>query len=159
MGSGVHRLFEGQVQKEGHFSTRFGSQEGTLASVLAPQEGSLSCFEQPRGQFSVYCQPRGHFGTLFWLPGGHFSARFGSQEGTLAHVFQQLGHCPPLCTSLLTGVNLNFVTPQVHKEAVDLLKKLGWSCCTYWVESDPFGDCCTFLITPNTPINRKCLAF
>ena len=61
LGSGVHRLFEGQGQKEGHFSARFGS-----------QEGSLSCFNQPWGQFSVFCQPR-----------GHFSVRFGSQEGTL----------------------------------------------------------------------------
>ena len=29
---------------------------------------------------------------LFWLPRGQFNTRFGSQEGTLAHVFQQLGH-------------------------------------------------------------------
>ena len=96
----------------GHFSTRFGSQEGTLAHILAPkrelqhvfwllrghfsacfgsQEGSLSCFNQPRGQLSVFCQPRGTFGMLFWLPRGYFSARFGSQEGD----------CPPLCTSLV----------------------------------------------------------
>ena len=26
----LHRLFEGQGWKKGHFSTRFGSQEGTL---------------------------------------------------------------------------------------------------------------------------------
>ena len=55
---------------------RFGSQEGTLARVFATQEGSLSCFNQPRGQFIVFCQPR-----------GHLSVCFGSQEGTLAHVF------------------------------------------------------------------------
>ena len=32
---------------------------------------------------------------MFWLPGGHFCACFGSQEGTFARVFQQL------CTSLI----------------------------------------------------------
>ena len=74
-GSGVHRLFEGQERKEGHFSTCFGFQEGTLRCLLSPQEGSLLCFNQTRGQFSVFCQPR-------W----HFSVRFGSQEGTLASV-------------------------------------------------------------------------
>ena len=46
--SGMHRLFEGQGQKEGHFSVpfcvprghfsaHFGSQEGILARVLAPK--------------------------------------------------------------------------------------------------------------------------
>ena len=64
LNSGVHRLFEAQGRKEGHFSACFGS-----------QEGSLSCFNQPRGQFSVFCQPRGHFSMLF-----------GSQEGTLVGV-------------------------------------------------------------------------
>ena len=49
----------------------FGSQEGTLAHVWLPRGGSLSCFNQPKGQFRVFCQPRGHFG-----------ARFDSQEGT-----------------------------------------------------------------------------
>ena len=38
--SGIHRLFEGQGRKEGHFSNRFGSQEGTLARVFATQEAS-----------------------------------------------------------------------------------------------------------------------
>ena len=71
----------------GHFNVRFGSQEGTLAHVFANQEGSLSCYNQPRGQFSVYCQPREHFSVCFCHPKGHFSARFGSQEGTLAYVF------------------------------------------------------------------------
>ena len=33
--SGVHRLFEGQGRKEGHFSVCFGSQEGSLSHVLA----------------------------------------------------------------------------------------------------------------------------
>ena len=33
--SGVHRLFEGQGRKEGHFSMCFGFQEGTLAHVFA----------------------------------------------------------------------------------------------------------------------------
>lgn len=37
---------------------------------------------------------------MFWLPRVHFSTRIGSQEGTLALVFQQLGHdggnSPPL---------------------------------------------------------------
>ena len=80
------------------------------------QEGSLSCFNQPRGQFVVFCQSRGHFNALFgsqegasarvlapkmvlqrafWLPRGHFSKHFGTQEGTLVCIFQQLGHCPP----------------------------------------------------------------
>ena len=35
--SGVHRLFEGQGRKEGHFSACFVSHEGTLARVLAPK--------------------------------------------------------------------------------------------------------------------------
>ena len=82
--SGMHRLFEGQGQKEGHFSAIFGSQEGTLAQVLAPRAGSWTCFNQPRGQFTVlghfgtlFWLPRGHFST-FWLPGGHFSTRFST---------------------------------------------------------------------------------
>ena len=33
--SGVHRLFEAQGRKEGHFSTRFGSIESNLVRVLA----------------------------------------------------------------------------------------------------------------------------
>ena len=37
---------------------------------------------------------------IFWLPRRHFSARFGSQKGTVAHIFQKLGHrggdWPPL---------------------------------------------------------------
>ena len=73
--SGVHSLFEVQGRKEGHFNVHSGFQEGTLARVFATQEGSLSCFNEPRGQFSVICQPR-------W----HFSVRFGSQEGTLAYI-------------------------------------------------------------------------
>ena len=82
--SGMHRLFDGQGQKEGHFSAIFGSQEGTLAQVLAPRAGSWTCFNQPRGQFTVlghfgtlFWLPRGHFST-FWLPGGHFSAHFST---------------------------------------------------------------------------------
>ena len=47
--SGVHRLFEGEGWKEGHFIVRFGSQEGTLAHIFATQEGSLSCFNQAKG--------------------------------------------------------------------------------------------------------------
>ena len=39
-------FLKGRGEKEGHFSARFGS-----------QEGSLSCFNQPMGQFSVFCQP------------------------------------------------------------------------------------------------------
>ena len=73
--SGVHRLFEEQGQKEGHFSTHFGSQEGTLVCVFAPkravyyvltsQGGSLVCFANQEGTLACF---------------------FGSQEGTLAHV-------------------------------------------------------------------------
>ena len=74
-GSGVHRLFEGHGQKEGHFRVCFGSQEGTLARVFATQNGTWACFNQPWGQFSVFCQPR-----------GHFSTQFGCQEGTLARI-------------------------------------------------------------------------
>ena len=36
--SGVHRLFEGQGRKEGHFSVCFGFHEGTLARVLASKK-------------------------------------------------------------------------------------------------------------------------
>ena len=53
----------------------FGTQEGILARVFATREDSLSCFNQPRGQFNVFCQPR-----------EHFSTRFGSQEGNEACV-------------------------------------------------------------------------
>ena len=48
--SGVHRLFEGQGWKEGHFW-----------HVLAPKRALKR---------------------KFWLQSGHFSASFGSQEGT-----------------------------------------------------------------------------
>ena len=74
LGSGVHRLSEGQGRKEGHFSASFGSQEGTLMRVLAPkravyhvltsQGGSLVCFANKEGSLT------------------HF---FGSKEGTLVH--------------------------------------------------------------------------
>ena len=79
----MHRLFEEQGRKEGHFSVRFGSQEGTLARILTSQGGSLVCFANQEGTLACF---------------------FGSQEGILACVFQQLGHrgggdC--LCTSLL----------------------------------------------------------
>ena len=70
----------------GHFSTCFGSQEGTLACGFGSQESSLSCFNQPRGQSSGFCQPRGHFSGVLapkralkcalWFPKGHFSAFF-----------------------------------------------------------------------------------
>ena len=73
--SGVHRLFEGQGQKGGHFSARFGSQEGTLARVFASKRAVYNFLTSQGGQFSVFFQLR-----------GHFSARFDSQEGTLAHV-------------------------------------------------------------------------
>ena len=66
--SGVHRLFEGQGRKEGHFSVRFGSQEGTLACVLAPkravyhvlnsQGGSLMCFANQEGTLARVLAPR-----------------------------------------------------------------------------------------------------
>ena len=90
--------------QRGHFSACFGS-----------QERSLSCFNQARGQFSVFCQPRGHFGMLF-----------GSQEDTLVHVLAPRGHFsprfstigpqggqlppPPLCTSLGGIVRVSNVT-------------------------------------------------
>ena len=71
----MHRLFEGQGWKEGHFSVHFGSQEGTLVRVLAPkravyhvltsQRGSLVCFANQEGTLACF---------------------FGSQEGTLACV-------------------------------------------------------------------------
>ena len=67
----VHRLFEEQGRKEGHFSVRFGSQEGTLARILTSQGGSLVCFANQAGTLACF---------------------FGSQEGILACVFQQLGH-------------------------------------------------------------------
>ena len=45
---GVRRLFEGQGRREGHFSMRFGSQEGTLAHVLAPKRAVWHAFLAPR---------------------------------------------------------------------------------------------------------------
>ena len=81
----MHRLLEGQGRKEGHFSACFGSQEGTLAHVLAPERIVYHVLTSQGGSL-VFCRPRGHFGTLFWLPRGHFSASFGSQEGTLVRV-------------------------------------------------------------------------
>ena len=60
----------------GHFSVRFGS-----------QEGSLLCFNQPRGQLSVFRQPRGHYSTCFGSQESTL-AYVLAQEGTLAHVFQ-----------------------------------------------------------------------
>ena len=84
--SGVHRLFEGQGRKEGHFSVCFGSHEGTLTRVLAPERALQCAFWLPRGHFSMCFGS--HEGTLkrVLLPRGHFSMRFGSQEGTLARV-------------------------------------------------------------------------
>ena len=71
----MRRLFQGQGRKEGHFSAHFGSQEGTVAHVLAPgrtvyhvltsQRGSLVCFANQEGTLARF---------------------FGSQERTLAHV-------------------------------------------------------------------------
>ena len=62
--SGVHRLFEGQGWKEGHFSMCFGPQEGTLALVFAPkravycvltsQGGSLVCFANKEGTLARF---------------------------------------------------------------------------------------------------------
>ena len=83
--SDVHRLFEGLGRKEGHFSKRFGSKDGTFARVLAPkkavyhvltsQGGSLVCFADQAGTLARF---------------------FGSPEGTLAHVTS--------CTSLLGSI-------------------------------------------------------
>ena len=66
--SGVHRLFEGQGRKEGHFSAPFGSQEGTLACVLVPkrtvyhvltsQGGSLVCIINKEGTLGHVLAPR-----------------------------------------------------------------------------------------------------
>ena len=59
-----------RTKRKGHFTVQFGS-----------QEGSLSCFNQPRGQFSL-------FGLLFWLPRRHFSTHFstiGPRGGNCAH--------------------------------------------------------------------------
>ena len=70
----------------GHFSVRFGSQEGTVAHTFATQEGSLSCFNQPRGQCVL--APKRTLWHAYWLPRGHFSMRFGSQKGTLARNLQ-----------------------------------------------------------------------
>ena len=75
LSSGVHRRFEGQGQKEGHFSARFGSQEGPLAGILALKRalyhvltshgGSLVCFANQEGILACF---------------------FSFQEGTLARI-------------------------------------------------------------------------
>ena len=73
LSSDMHRLSEGQGQKEGHFSAfcfYFGSQEGTLACVFPPKR-------------AVYHVLTSHGGNL---------VGFATQEGTLACIFQQLGH-------------------------------------------------------------------
>ena len=89
--SGVHRLFEGQGRKEGHFSAfwlpkgqfgmRFGSLEGTLACILAPKRAVYHVLTSQAG--SLVC---------FANQGGTLTHFLGSQESTLALVFQQLGH-------------------------------------------------------------------
>ena len=73
--SGVHRLFEGQGRKEGHFSTHFGSQEGTLAH-FGSQEGTLVCVLAPKR--AVYHVLTSHGGSLIC---------YANLEGTLACFF------------------------------------------------------------------------
>ena len=58
---------------------------------------------------------------MLWLPRGHFSARFGSQEGTLVHVFQQLSLEPPLVH--ITGPHHRTETPPLISAAVGLINR------------------------------------
>ena len=53
----MHRLFEGQGRKEGHFSARFVSQEGSL-SCLTSQVDSLVCFNNQEGTLVRVLAPR-----------------------------------------------------------------------------------------------------
>ena len=60
----MHILFEGQGRKEGHFSARFDSKEGTLVHVLASkravyhvltsQGGSFVCFVYQEGTLACF---------------------------------------------------------------------------------------------------------
>ena len=62
--------------------------KGTLARVLAPkravyhvltsQGGSLLCFANQEGTLAHVLAPRRALYRMFWLPGGHFTACFGS---------------------------------------------------------------------------------
>ena len=56
------------------------TEEGTLGRILGPNRAVYHILTSQGGQFSVFCQAR-----------GHFSASFGSQEGTLARVL-------PMCS-------------------------------------------------------------
>ena len=96
---------------------RFGSQEGTLACVLAPkravyhvltsQWGRLVCFANHEGTLVRVLAPNRAFKPVFWLSRGHFSVRFGFQEGTLARFWLPRGHfstrMPPPCAPLALG--------------------------------------------------------
>ena len=115
--SGMHRLLEGQGQKEGHFSTRFGSQEGTLVHVLASksavyhvltsQGGSLVCFANQEGTLArIFGSQEGNLAHVF-TPGGHFNRRFstiGPQGGMTAP--PPLVHITGLLIFLHTAVGL-----------------------------------------------------
>ena len=70
----------------------FANQEGTLARVLIPRRALYRTFWLPGGHFIARFDSQKGALARVWLPEGHFSARFGSQEGTLARVFQQSGH-------------------------------------------------------------------
>ena len=59
----------------GHFSVRFGSQEGTLARVLAPKSGVYHALTNQGGSLVFFANQEGTLAC--------FS---GSQEGTLAHI-------------------------------------------------------------------------
>ena len=74
-GSGVHSLFEGQEWKEGHFSTCFGSQEGTLVCVLAPKRAVYHVLTSQGGSLVCFANQEGTLARVF-----------GSQEGTLVHI-------------------------------------------------------------------------
>ena len=80
--SSVHRLFEGQGRKEGHFSARFGSQEGTLAHVFARKSAVYHILTSQGVSLMCFVNQEGTYAHFFWLPRGHFNTRFGSQEGT-----------------------------------------------------------------------------
>ena len=65
VGSGVHRLFEGQGQKEKkvHIQHVLATEKGTFAHVFATQEHSFACFANQEGTLARVWLPRGHLST------------------------------------------------------------------------------------------------
>ena len=91
----------------GHFSACFGSQEGTLACVLAPKNAVYHVLTSQGGSLVFFANQEGTLACFF-----------GSQEDTLAHVLAPRGHFsprfstigPPLCTSQIFSETLGHKT-------------------------------------------------